>query len=305
MVHLIKIHDYVSRYENDIHRYPNQFTRLKREKWEKMKKNWQQANAGGNVEEDWFEDTSPKFFRQPFQRLKKSNKEKKSGRVVTEEPDQVYANKTIEQLKKMFHYDVFQTQLNWASSSLFGESYLESKYRFDTRLRQLIQDIPDNFLLLYHPVLRVQRAEVQLDVILLSPTEVYVVNFLEMENNAVVRASNERFWPVVGKYAKAQLLNPMIAQERSFSIIRSILQKEEIHPNISTLLIAPDGILMIIMHVRTKKVDRANYSRWLSTLQAHRSPLKKQQIDVARALLKYSKTSHMPYSKPSAEDDDK
>ena len=37
MAQLIKLQDYVSRYEQDIYRYPSQFMRLKKQQWDKIK----------------------------------------------------------------------------------------------------------------------------------------------------------------------------------------------------------------------------------------------------------------------------
>ena len=37
MAQLIKLQDYVSRYEQDIYRYPSQFIKLKKQQWDKIK----------------------------------------------------------------------------------------------------------------------------------------------------------------------------------------------------------------------------------------------------------------------------
>ena len=39
MAQLVKLLDYVSRYENDLSRYPTQYIRLKKYQWERMKIN--------------------------------------------------------------------------------------------------------------------------------------------------------------------------------------------------------------------------------------------------------------------------
>ena len=36
MAQLIKIQDYISRYEQDIYRYPSQFAKLKKQQWDKL-----------------------------------------------------------------------------------------------------------------------------------------------------------------------------------------------------------------------------------------------------------------------------
>ena len=37
MAQLIKMQDYISRYEQDIYRYPTQFAKLKKQQWDKLK----------------------------------------------------------------------------------------------------------------------------------------------------------------------------------------------------------------------------------------------------------------------------
>ena len=41
MAQLVKLLDYVSRYEHDLSRYPTQYIRLKRYQWERMKVQWE------------------------------------------------------------------------------------------------------------------------------------------------------------------------------------------------------------------------------------------------------------------------
>ena len=47
MAQLIKLQDYVSRYEQDIYRYPSQFIKLKKQQWEKLKA----AYLAGEIEQ--------------------------------------------------------------------------------------------------------------------------------------------------------------------------------------------------------------------------------------------------------------
>ena len=41
MAQLVKMLDYISRYENDLSRYPTQYIRLKKYQWERMKTQWE------------------------------------------------------------------------------------------------------------------------------------------------------------------------------------------------------------------------------------------------------------------------
>jgi len=41
MAQLVKIQDYISRYQIDLARYPTQFVRLKKGQWERIKRQWE------------------------------------------------------------------------------------------------------------------------------------------------------------------------------------------------------------------------------------------------------------------------
>lgn len=41
MAQLVKLQDYISRYQIDLARYPTQFVRLKKSQWERIKRQWE------------------------------------------------------------------------------------------------------------------------------------------------------------------------------------------------------------------------------------------------------------------------
>jgi len=41
MAQLVKLQDYISRYQIDLARYPTQFVRLKKNQWERIKRQWE------------------------------------------------------------------------------------------------------------------------------------------------------------------------------------------------------------------------------------------------------------------------
>ncbi|ARI76757.1 hypothetical protein [Halobacillus mangrovi] len=51
MAQLIKLQDYISRYETSIYQYPSQFIRLKRENWSKFQHLFEQGLLEEDVEE--------------------------------------------------------------------------------------------------------------------------------------------------------------------------------------------------------------------------------------------------------------
>ena len=51
MAQLVKLQDYVSRYQSDLKRYPTQFVRLKKQQWDRTKEEWDR----GSFNSDWIE----------------------------------------------------------------------------------------------------------------------------------------------------------------------------------------------------------------------------------------------------------
>ena len=84
MAQLVKLQDYISRYEVDLTRYPTQFIRLKKGQWERVKDQWQR---GDEIPKTWEhfdeeEETTEKGRLQFFKRLFQSKKEQE---VVVED----------------------------------------------------------------------------------------------------------------------------------------------------------------------------------------------------------------------------
>src|SRR5690625_3594842 len=76
MAQLIKLRDYISRYETNPFHYPTQFIRLKQENWRKLVKAWQEENEAELEAERWQvamqEGASRSFRWNPFRKRKKN-----------------------------------------------------------------------------------------------------------------------------------------------------------------------------------------------------------------------------------------
>lgn len=105
--------------------------------------------------------------------------------TLTFEPKIVYAPQSIHELKRMFIDQFFHFQIKWASSTLREKSYVDPRFMRDSLLRMLLQTLPDNYLLFYYPILQIRKAPIELDVVLMSPTECICITVLEAENQAV------------------------------------------------------------------------------------------------------------------------
>lgn len=82
MAQLVKLKDYVSRYEQNIIVYPSRFVRLKKQKWEGVKKLYQtnqliKPRETDFYEEEWEEEKSS--FISKIKGIIKKNEKRRAG----------------------------------------------------------------------------------------------------------------------------------------------------------------------------------------------------------------------------------
>ncbi|GER66461.1 hypothetical protein BpJC7_06960 [Weizmannia acidilactici] len=301
MGQLLKIQDYVSRYEVDIIRYTNQFVRLKKQQWQTFRENWENRLAAGQMQEVQEEEAAPdEDSRQLFSRIK--HWLRKKNEVEMEElaepvapfqpgilqfsPQLVFFPETEDQLKKLFLDQLFRFQLKWASSTLLEDSPIPAALYFDADLKYFLQRFPDTFLLLYKPVFVFKKAILEMETILISPLAVWCLTFLEEEKDAVFFGSKSHFWEKrAGKNAK-KILNPVIALDRTEKIVRGILKQHGVTIPIEKGLICRNGYITWPdapqgLHI----LDKRPHMEWFRHQRNLRSPLKYMQLKAAQALL--------------------
>lgn len=317
MAQLIKLQDYISRYQMALHRYPTQFVRLKKMQWERVKQQW----SSGEEIKEWEhvveqEETSSKarFRFLKFFHNKKTQKSEVvediesvdvSSELISDEdelpveestlffePNIVYQPETIEDLKRMFINQFFQFQIKWASSTLREKSYVDPKYLRDTLLRTILQNLPDNYLIFYYPIMQVKKAPLELDVIILTPTDCYCITVVEHENMAVYVGNSERFWTKkIGKTDK-KILNPMIQLNRMESILSQLFSKNNVEIPIRKVLLSRNGYFDYPGSIyNVKFIDKRDYSNWIMSLRKSSSPMKKMQIHAAQTILNHVQTT--------------
>ncbi|SDI79261.1 nuclease-related domain-containing protein [Natribacillus halophilus] len=296
MAHLVKLEDYVSRYEVDIQQYPSQYTRLKRERWQQLQRAWAEANQGVGAEypddEDWFADVQQSFWQYALQKVsgiyKRQPNDEKSDH---DDKNHHLVGKSRESLLAFFYYEWMQSQLKWASSSSSEESVLDSKYRYDSRLREFLRLLPDNYMVFYYPVFRIQQADVQLDVLLLSPSEIYCVTYVETPPHTLFEGGSNRFWREFRSKKEYKRLNPLLAVKRMEDVVQSIFQANGIYFPVQKVVLLPAAIVddTELAHNVTI-VDHRGYDQWMNNIGRHASPMKKIQFQAAECLLGQGKT---------------
>src|SRR5690625_7321034 len=122
MAQLIKMFDYISRYEVNPFHYPTQFIQLKRENWRKLNEVWEsqmqsmdyQLEASSNNKSDnkhWFN-----FFS-------KNKADVEVDEIVSSKPDLLPQTETA--LRYYFLDELFNFQIKWATSTISQVSFTE------------------------------------------------------------------------------------------------------------------------------------------------------------------------------------
>lgn len=308
MGQLIKLQDYVSRYEHDIFSYPSRFVRLKKQQWNKTQQIWvQSTNTEALIDErnlpDWYEEEKEPLINKikGFLKRGKQDNELSEANVLLEtdeespfsfSPSMAYFPSSLEDLKHHFLDQLFTFQMKWASTTLTEKSYVNKTFYFDNRLKYFLQRFPDTFLVLYNPIFLLKKAPVEVEPILITPTDVWCISFLEKEDMAVFAGSNERFWIKRNQKHEEKVLNPLLALNRTEKIVKRILKIYEVDLPIRKVVLTRNGYVDYpAAPYDTAFIEKRNYEKWFEQMRSNRSPLKLVQLKAAQALLQYCQTT--------------
>ncbi|AMO86411.1 hypothetical protein B857_03359 [Solibacillus isronensis B3W22] len=316
MAQLIKLQDYISRYEIDLARYPTQFIRLKQNQWERIKYQWQTGETierWEHIEEEVQEEKKKSLFQKlfPFKKdvpeveqediekvtisnewAAEGDSHQEEDTTLNFEPNLVYTPKTLEELKKMFIDQFFHFQMKWASSTLREKSYVDPKFMRDTLLRSMLQTLPDNYFVFYYPILRVKKAPIELDIIIMTPTECLCITVLEQESQAVYIANSERFWLKKDGKNEKKVLSPLIQLNRMEKVVEQIFHQNNIELPIRKVLLTRNGYIDYPGTMYgISFVDKRKFPEWMAQLKHSVSPMKHMQIRGAQAILNTVQTT--------------
>lgn len=293
MAQLIKLQDYISRYEMDFFRYPGQFIRLKRENWGKLQSLWkEQKNEGQHLLENPLEEHEIKmqWFRNWFSRKPEEGLEELSGAGK----DAPVLPDNVQELKKHFLDKLFPFQLKWASSTIRESSIVDQKYYHDSLLKYLLQRFPDTFLIMYYPVFQLKKAPVEAEIVMITPLKIYCIYVLEIEENVNIAADDQRVWHLDYGHMKKKILSPLISLRRTDHLVRSILDAYDIHlPSEKIVISRRHAIQYQSEPYNTVFIGKDDYEAWMNRMREIRSPLKYVQLKAGEVLLKHCQTTSM------------
>ncbi|WP_025786118.1 hypothetical protein [Sporosarcina sp. D27] len=316
MAQLVKMLDYVSRYEHDLSRYTNQFIRLKRSQWDRMKRQWDngvdlaswQIAAGEETLEKKSEKdigTQEEVGKKRFSSLSRFlpfRKEEQMEALGTEPsievdelqftPNIIQDPRSIQQLRKLYIDQLFHFQLKWASSTLTERSRIDGKFMRDKLLHDFLESLPDSYLLFYYPVLKIKKAPVELEVVLMTPVECICMTILQAEEGSVLVGSGERFWTKKLGEKESKLLNPTIGLNRMGKIVSSLFTSAEVDFPIRKILLSRESYIDFpgVAH-DIQIIDRRDYPKWLEKEKKSSIPMKSKQFRAAQVLLDLCQTT--------------
>lgn len=297
MAQLIKLQDYISRYEWNPYRYPSQYMRLKQDNWRKLQYMEDNDNTVEVEEEEHAEQTS---------KFSKWKSFIKTGNWQAEEKESVDEDnrlpKTEKDLKQYFLDKLFPLQLKWATSTVTDVSFMDKRFYHDDRLKFFLQRFPDTYLLLYYPIFNIKKAPVDGEIILLSPIGIEIIYLIEKKPNAKIVADDERTWIIKESDEQSKILSPMIALKRTEQLVKSILSLEDIEFPINKVVLSRvNNIEFHSEPFNTKIIGKYNYEKWFKEKRSLVSPLKSSQLKIADLLLKNCRSTSV--KRPEWEED--
>ncbi|MHA6260393.1 nuclease-related domain-containing protein [Sporosarcina sp. CAU 1771] len=301
MAQLVKVVDYISRYENDLTRYSTQYIRLKKYQWDRMKIQWENGSDHSMWEKQKDESieekkTSPFFkflgFGKRDEEILDDSEEVDSEEDFGFNPNIIYNPTSVEQLRRHYLDQLFHFQVKWASSTLMDKSKVDSKYFRDSLLRSFTQQLPDNYFLFYHPVLQLKNARIELDILIVTPVDCMCITVLEDEDVTAFIGSSERFWEMKKGDSETKILNPLLSLDRMENIITGIFKNKGIDFPVRKFLISRNGYIDFPdKSFDLKVIDRRSYSGWFESLQKQNSPMKHAQFKATQAILEVGLTT--------------
>ena len=308
MAQLIKLQDYVSRYEQDIYRYPSQFIKLKKQQWDKLKA----AYLSGEIEQLFSQSYETQLIESIYKEEKKGIFQKVRGifhrKHEEEAPQEIEAPKkednifslhipsetaSLEELKYTFLNQLLRFQMKWGSSTIHEKSFIDNTFFLDEKLRFFLQRFPDTFLVMYRPVFSLKNAPVEVDVIVITPTDAWCITFLEAEEDAAFIGSSEKFWvrrhP---KYPDKKVLSPFLSVNRMGNIVKQVFDLYEVTLPIKKVVLSRNGYIDYqLAPYDIELLDKRTFPSWFEKMRKNSSPLKHQQLKSAQALLDYCQTT--------------
>jgi len=296
MAQLIKLENYISRYEQDPFHYPSQYMRLKQEQWQQLRHAFENPVAPEQIEEP----KEPTTFINQWRKRKRDTDEK----VVDDEPLRALPQ-TEEQLKVYYLNQLYQFQLKWASSTITQMSFIDRRYEDDLVLKYLLQRFPDTYLVMYHPIFRLKKAEVEADNIVITPFDIYIIKLVEFSSDIKIIAGDDRQWQKEEKSVRSNFISPLLSLKRTDKIVKSILNYKEVDMPVTKMVLSRSNVIDYHLEpFQTVYIGKDSHEDWVLKQRQLKTPLKHKQLKAIDALLSLSDTVSINRPEWQREDSD-
>ena len=144
---------------------------------------------------------------------------------------------------------------------------------------------------MYKPVFMINKAPVEGDIVIVTPTETLCICLIETYKSAVFQYSKENFWTELRGRDQKKILNPLIGLNRTEQIVRSIYRTHDIEHNVKKILLSRNGYIDYAAEpYQVEFVDARKYEEWFYELRKSKAPLKFKQMKAAQVLLEHSQS---------------
>ncbi len=294
MAHLIKLEDYVSRYQYNMYRYPSKYSRLKRERWDQLKQEWEASLLNDQFSVSQYVEQQKKSIKGVLDKIKKWYKQEQNEQIWETFEEQTYKFKytTLAELKSMFFHELFEFQLKWASSTLREKSTIKKNYYYDGTLKWFLQSFPDNYFVLYYPVVAHLNAAVQFDILLISPTDIWCIVNLNGSDKTIYKTFSERYWLQLEGNSEKKIVNPFLSLNRMGTIVKQLLADTELDMNVRKVVLLKEGFIDVkAPWSNVLFIDQRNIGEWNEKQQSNASPIKSVQLKFSQYLLSCCQTT--------------
>lgn len=284
MAQLIKLRDYISRYEWNAYRYPSQYIRLKQENWQRLHQLW--LDQDHLINEEFIQKQESSYFSKLKSFIRQQDEP--DNQIIQEE----LLPTTELDLKQYFLNKLFPLQMKWATSTVADVSFFDKSYSYDRTLKYFLQRFPDIYLVMYYPIFNIKNASIDGEIILISPFEIEIIYLLEENPQSTIMAGDERTWLVENQHAEKTIISPLISLKRTEHIIKGILHRENVDFPVKKVVVSrTNNIVFSSEPFQTSIIGKYQYEQWFIEKRKLTSSLKSNQLKATEALLKYCLTT--------------
>jgi hypothetical protein len=194
------------------------------------------------------------------------------------------------ELRRKFLKELQKFQIRWVCSTLEDESYLPKKVVDSEKFQYFMTQFPDNYLVMYHPIFKIDKAFIEAEILLFSPNKLYCISYIENSKESIITSQKSNFWIHTVENRQRNILSPYVSINRMAEVANSLLVGANDYP-VEYLVIAPNGYIEVANPTnRVTIIDKRNEKSWLEKMVNLRDPVKFKQLKATETMLENCET---------------